>query len=183
MYKFTIKQKGGFCSPSSIVKIYDKKGNVFYSHENKRGGKIHFNLPAGTYKSEERIKPYKFRVYKTRKPYKPERTFPLPEKFTFKYVENPNKCTIYLDRGLIIWDKDFFNSLLKPEKVFILFHEIGHYFYSTEKKCDVFAAYYMLKMGYNPSQIFKSQNITLSNKPHTIERKINVFETLKKTQL
>jgi hypothetical protein len=56
-------------------------------------------------------------------------------------------------------------------------HEIGHYYYYSENKCDNFAKNKMLKMGFNPSQIAKSIHEALSNK--SLKRKIEIFENLK----
>jgi len=37
-----------------------------------------------------------------------------------------------------------------------MYHELGHCFYQTESKCDLFAAYHLIKKGYNPSQLAMS---------------------------
>lgn len=52
----------------------------------------------------------------------------------------------------IIETGDNFENMNVQERMFILLHEIGHFYYQTESKCDTFAAKYYLLLGYNPSQ-------------------------------
>jgi hypothetical protein len=68
--------------------------------------------------------------------------------------------------------------------MYILLHEVGHYFYSgqgqkSEIYCDLFSANEMLKIGFNPSQIKWAQSGTLSNSETSLERKDKVFNHLR----
>lgn len=62
---------------------------------------------------------------------------------------------IYTDKKIIVLNPKFFNYSAEV-KIFILLHELGHYYYATEWKCDQYAAHHFLKMGCNPSQAFES---------------------------
>lgn len=53
---------------------------------------------------------------------------------------------------------------------FILFHEIGHYFYKTEWKTDAFALYWFLKKGYNESNAYYALSKVLSRNENSIFR-------------
>jgi hypothetical protein len=62
---------------------------------------------------------------------------------------------IAVDKNLVILNPKFFKYPVEI-RFFILLHELGHYFYKTEWKCDQYAAHHFLKMGLNPSQAFAS---------------------------
>lgn len=110
---------------------------------------------------------------------KPERNLKVPRVIEVEYGENPNKATINLMRGKILLDNSFL-SFPAYVRTFIFFHEIGHYFYSQEKYCDLFAAKKMLEKGYNPSQITTAQNLTLSH--FGGERKCFIHDHMKKAK-
>jgi len=122
-----------------------------------------FNLPAGKFylltgNVIRMNKPVKYAEIKL-PPI--ERKKRLPENFEIKFANNPNKCTIFWDMEKIIFDENLRN---KPLYVLfqLLYHEFGHAFYSTEKYADLFALNYMLKRGFNPSQVGWTQLTALS---------------------
>lgn len=51
--------------------------------------------------------------------------------------------------GIVIVNPKFI-SIPIEQRICILFHEAGHFYYSTEWKCDVFAVKEFLSCGYNP---------------------------------
>jgi hypothetical protein len=59
-----------------------------------------------------------------------------------------------------------------------MFHELGHYFYSDEKKCDLFAAIQMMKRGFNPSQCGIAIDSALSAK--SFDRKFCLINKMRK---
>lgn len=63
-----------------------------------------------------------------------------------------------------------FKKLPFQVQKFIIFHEIGHFFYSTEWKTDAFALYWFLKKGYNESNAYYSLSKILSRNNDNIER-------------
>jgi len=93
--------------------------------------------------------------------YKPEKNIDFKGVQRVVFSKNPHKCSIDVHTGTLIFDIDFFRRLNIAQLYFILSHEIGHYFYFTEKKCDAFACAVMLLLGFNPSQIIASANSTL----------------------
>ena len=76
---------------------------------------------------------------------------------------------IYANFGVIEYDKKKFASYPIPFKVFILLHEIGHFFYTTEWKCDIFALYHFTRLGYNASNAFYCLS-TILNDPNNTEQ-------------
>lgn len=153
----------------SPVEIYDTTGEIFYIVKPKKGKAV-FNLPKGTYNLKEftrfEIKKGKLFQYPMIPLPKKDRNLKRPKKFKLKFGSNPNKATVNLIEGTIFFDQDFYNSLNRTQKEFILAHELGHYFYKggsqkNEQKCDAFACNLLLTKGFNPSQIDAAQKSTL----------------------
>lgn len=135
-----------------------KDGRPFYVFDNARG--FSFTLPPGSYKLEGRamlLGPMKKRKGAT----VGAPLYPLPSRVELVWCDNPNKCSIDLRAGRIYADHK-----LKEQPAFVLafvfFHEVGHYFYRDEARCDEFAARMMHQRGYNPSQIHLASKMTLS---------------------
>ena len=172
--EFCCKYKTGYFSYDPLIKIFDNENKPFYVCPNKNGV-IKFNLPRGVYKTENKIiklaSPVKYKLETL-----PKRTVKrkLPENFKIVFAENPNKCSVFHELGIIIFD----NSFKEKPKFFLVFiklHELGHYFYASKDKnpmskeyqineayCDKFARRKMLELGYNPTQIQHAINYTLT---------------------
>ena len=157
MKTLTVNRPSGF-KCSGDIRVYDRNEKPFYFFNAK--GPVHFNLPKGIYKVEKSLTPCNFRTYKLPTLPKFERRLPLPKKFTIRYGENPNTCSVFLREGYILADNSL-KELPTPARTFIYFHELGHYFYVSEEKCDLFAARQMLKRGFNPSHVAEAPRITL----------------------
>ena len=151
------------------VEIFDTTGAIFYVVKPKKGKAV-FNLPKGTYYLNEfkrfEIKKGKLYQYPMIPLPKKDRNLKRPRRFKLKFGTNPNKATVNLLNATIFFDQDFYNSLNRTQKEFILCHELGHYFYKggsqkNEQKCDAFACNMLLTKGYNPSQIDAAQKSTL----------------------
>jgi hypothetical protein len=141
-----------------VIKDKDKK-TIYLAPK----GKV-FNLPVigrvyvkGKYK---RL-PSKIITNVKLKYYKPEKSTDFKGIQRIVFSKNPNKCSIDVGSGTLVFDSDFFKKLNIAQLYFILSHELGHYFYFTEYKCDAFARAIMLMLGFNPSQIIASANSTL----------------------
>jgi hypothetical protein len=87
---------------------------------------------------------------------------PEPERNKKAYIKDiffdnqkETPARIYTDLNTIVVNHKFFNYPIET-RFFILLHELGHFYYSTEWKCDQFAAHHFLKIGFNPSQAFES---------------------------
>lgn len=139
----------------------NKDGFPFYVFNNPRG--FTFTLPPGTYTLSEGYM-VKVGPAHLKDPVLPRMRIPFPKMIRFEFAPNPNKCSIDLVRGLI-WCDPSIQDLPEFCLTFILFHEIGHYFFgggeANERKCDEFAAAQMRKRGYNPSQIMAASAMTL----------------------
>lgn len=68
-----------------------------------------------------------------------------------------------------------------PVRVFILLHEIGHFFYTDEADCDLFAAKMFINMGYNNSTAFYSlSNVLNCDVTRNKDRVMKLFNNLNK---
>ena len=101
------------------------------------------------------------------------------KRYEIIFGNNPAKCTIYYEDGVILFDNQFLSKPLYL-KYGIYYHELGHHFYKTEDKADLYAVFKMLEKGFNPSQIGRVALEGLSSKSE--DRKIKVVETLTKNK-
>lgn len=160
---FRVNKPSGFYSFDTEIIILDSSGKPFYFHRSKKPGRAWFNMPVGLYQTSNVLTPAPFRTYNVGKLPKPERKIKAPEKIKFSFGRNKNKASILLKEGEVLIDSSFLDSP-KPFLQQIKLHEVGHYYYSTEYKCDLFAAYFMLKkFGYNPSQVGSANKFCLSD--------------------
>jgi hypothetical protein len=159
----------GFKAYTREIRVYDSKGKPFYFFDCKdKVLKPHtFNLPAGVYYTatplEKLAAPVKYELPDLAKP---NRYIQKKPRIIVRYGNNPHTCSIDVEKGLIFADnklKDLPAYMLK----FIFLHEMAHHYYggfdfATQKKeytqaeinCDTYAAFQMLKSGYNPSQAY-----------------------------
>jgi len=150
---------------------------LFYETESMLPKVQYFNIPAGNYWVEkgwfsETLLP---RVYPLAMLPPPERVMPDPSCFSIEFGSNPHKCSIKWDEKTILFDGSF-ASKPEPELFFVLFHEYGHQMYETEKYADLFAANTMKQKGFNPSQIKRGQDDSLSDAQY--ERKEFITQKL-----
>lgn len=167
MRDLVINNKTGFRT-SLPFEILDENGNLFYSDEFtseiENGKVLYFNLPKGHYKYDGYFikldSPVKTPEIKLPKP---ERNYDRNKLFKIKFGENPFKCSIFHDEGVILFDNQFKKA---PKFVVfdIYFHELGHLFYETEEYADLFATKSLLELGYNKSQIAAAPMLSLSNR-------------------
>ena len=114
---------------------------------------------------------------------------PEPERnkvkqFRIKY--NPNlkgtPARIFTDSGLIEIGERFY-KYPPPLRMFILFHEFGHFYYITESLADLYALKMYLMLGYNESNAFYALSKILHPNEQNNERITKLFETIKNTKL
>ena len=155
MNNLVLENKTGFSSTLPF-EIFELNGNLFYSSDFttkiEEGKRLDFNLPAGEYK-------YNGSFIKLSSPVEVKNIeLPFPERNITKkrydiiFGNNPNKCTIYYDTGVILFDEQYRSKPLYL-KYGIYFHELGHHWYKSEYKADLFSIKKMLDKGFNPSQI------------------------------
>jgi hypothetical protein len=153
----------GFKTSDKNIKVFYKNGMPFYLKPNEKGKEVKFNLLSGIYNTDNNLIKLNLPV-KYQLPVLPkiERKIELPNTINVSYGENPNKCSVWLKQGQVLLDNSF-KKYPQFVRLFILYHEAGHYFYKTESKCDKFASHYMLKLGYNPSQIVLANKTTITS--------------------
>lgn len=164
----------GNVNPLNVC-IFDEQGKLFF-----RPFTRFFNMPKGNYTINSDFNFCEPVKYKKIVMPKRERNIKYPKQFKVIQRPNKNKCSIYYELGIIVFDPVFFQSLNKFQHYFVLAHEIGHYFYKTEKFCDLFSAKKMIQNGFNATQILASCDITLNNSEPSQERKKFLLKHLKK---
>lgn len=176
-----VKSGIGVVQPTTPTKVIDHRGIMFYTTEgflNRDKIVPRFNLPPGTYTV---VSGGGVTLLNSPVPTPhislppPERNYPDPTKFDVLFQNNPNKCSIEWDKRRIVFDTSFRGRPL-PILEFILAHEFGHSKYKTEAFADLWAAKYLLDMGYNPSQIGLVPMNTLSN--YQDHRKVLMVEKI-----
>lgn len=165
--EFSLNNKKGFVSFDRKLRIFDSNGKPFYFRDSDK--KHTFNLPKGNYVTLNNITPQEkpFKLRKLRLPRR-ERKRHVPSNYRFVYKENPNKCTVLIPKEpnqecIIILDNSL-KDLPRHFLTFILFHEQGHLFYTTEKYCDMYAFNKMIDKGFNVSQIVQASKLSLTDK-------------------
>jgi hypothetical protein len=102
----------------------------------------------------------------------------------FRIVYNPRltgtPARIFTEIGLIEKGVSFY-ELCKPVRVFILLHELGHFYYKTEEYCDLYALVHYLNMGYNRSMAFYSLSRVLKKTPENLKRLKELHRNIEKT--
>lgn len=178
MRDLILEHKTGFSSTLPF-EIFEPNGNLFYSSDFTdhiaKGERLDFNLPAGEYK-------YNGSFIKLSSPVNVLNvTLPLKERniekkrYEIKFGDNPNKCTIFYKEGIILFDSSFKSKPLYV-KYCIYYHELGHHWYKTESKADLFALKKMLDKGFNPSQIGMASLGSLSE--NSFDRKMKTVSIL-----
>jgi len=179
VYLISTNKKTGFKSiDGERVKIY--RSPKYSDAENMYDytPKGTFNLPSGTYYTDNKLKQCKPVNFSLVLP-KFERN-EKPKNLKIVGGNHPHKCIVYRGRNLIVYDKSYFSKLKPIEKLFVLAHELGHYKYETELYCDLYAANELLKIGYNPSQIARCPFYALSDRNN--DRKLQLLNELIKVK-
>lgn len=181
--------------------FHDKFGLYYFRHLQGKTPRIKFNLPhPGIYTSN-----CDFKIVKAVPIEIPVNLPDLPEYDRndikdFTIIDNPNlkgsPARIFPKKGIIEKGRSLY-KFPKPVRVFILLHEIGHFFYGVtkqdiekansmnekdglafinkkkfegERKCDLFALIKFLQMGYNRSTAFYSLKKVLCRSQENVNR-------------
>lgn len=83
----------------------------------------------------------------------------------------------YQDYGVICVNDNFYKCS-QPDRIFILMHELSHFYYDTEKYADDFADYMFYKAGFNPSSALSARTKYLSDNDEEAERKIRAHQKI-----
>lgn len=143
---------------AGVVQV-TQNGRPFYAFSSREA--FTFTLPAGSYTlSGGSLVGRMPRRRGHRTP--SQMRFPMPRKVRLVFAVPPPPTVgacISLPDGVIVCDPAL-RDLPSFCLTFVLFHEIGHYFYEDEESCDKFAAEEMHRRGFNPSQIAQASAMT-----------------------
>lgn len=114
-------------------------------------------------------------------------TLPTPDRDRLKpfdIVYNPkltaSPARNFTNKGLIEYGTKF-KTYPFPIRVFILLHEIGHFFYKNECDADLFAAVHFIRLGYNNSTALYALTRVLNFNSHANnDRVTKLFKHLNK---
>ncbi len=172
-------------TPRNFV-LHNDMGKVYYFRKlDGKTPRIKFNiLHPGYFTSEtpfEVVKIVKLElpgILPTLPPHERERNKP------FKIVYNPalfhSPARIFTHLGIVETGPAF---LEMPKMIadFIMWHEVGHFYYETEEYCDLFALVNCLKRGYNRSMCYYSLSRILKKSPANMARLKSLLQNIEKT--
>lgn len=105
-----------------------------------------------------------------------------PENLQFVY--NPNLDTVarnWTNDGIVELGPRFY-KLTKAQQEFIKLHEQGHFLYSGEEDCDLFALVNFVRMGYNLSTAYYTLQNDLSKSTQQVQRLKSMFDNISHIQ-
>ena len=163
-----------------------KDGKLYFFRELNGGFKnIKFNVcHPGNYEINtdvESIKvlPLKIHPLKIKLPPK-QRSFFKPFRFKKNNQLEGTPARHFYQIGLIELGKSFYKQAY-PIRLFILCHEIGHFFYKDEILADLYAAKIFIDNGYNNSTaLYALTKVLNSDSEQNYERVLELFKILKR---
>ncbi len=178
MQTYSLSAPAGFIVNryGQAVTVYDKDRNPFYFSKSAK----YFNLPKGTFYIDGDVTKTPMRKLQLPRLPLPEKKEPIPNRVVTVVKPNPSKCSVARKNGvMIIWMDPEVAKLPDVLRLPIIAHEIGHLYYFTEHYCDLWAANYLMKRGWNASQLNASFHGTLGNCESSQARKQMLKEELK----
>lgn len=176
----------GLKSPVSSFSLFDSDGKLYFQRDLKNADTIKLNInDVGVYKTDAEIKYIKtfprvvWSCFIENLP-EPEKNIEKKEMF-FRYNGNLTHTPARIDvkTGRIEYG-DFFINLPKPIQDFIILHEIGHNYYTTEKYADAYALKHYIENYGNPSQAFYALSKVFKHPEYQKERIYNIYNNIKK---
>lgn len=147
MFANVVHTPGCFVNQSYRINRIYKDGLLFYVARPAS----RFTLPRGNYKSDFEIKLLFVINYRPKLPKREHLV--TADYYQVHRLPNKHKASIFLKTGDIVIDEQFCDCPHEVIQKAILYHELGHRYYKSEKKCDRYAKERLLAEGYNPSQI------------------------------
>lgn len=177
-----------FESPAPVNKIVviDGRGVPFYYRRFKQGTrefKINFPRP-GKYKVPGSYKTVLNGLQIGELPQlpTPERNRQTNKPFRVIKRQLPGTpARIYTNQRVIVYSPELDKFDLSTQ-LFILFHELGHFYYATEEFADLFAFYWMKKLGYNDSSSIYALTKILKPTERNRKRIHSLFNHIKSCQ-
>jgi hypothetical protein len=121
----------------------------------------------------EKLVPAKFQVTM---PFR-QRNRAKPYEIVTNYSLTHTPARIHTFSGRIEVSPQFHTFPIFAQK-FIIYHELGHFYYQDEPFADMFAAKMMLEKGYNPTSIMYTLINVLKRSPLATERLRIMFKNL-----
>lgn len=162
----------------------ESKDRYYFRYLNGRTPRIKFNIPdPGKYTGNVPFEVVKIVPIEipNRMPQLPpanrDRWKPVQLVYNNNIGQTPIR--IFTETGIIEYN-DRFLSFIKPIQIFLIEHEKGHMFYTSEEDCDLFALVNFLRMGYNQSTALFALTHVLHRSRENIERFKNLFDHIQK---
>lgn len=190
MTKFSVNKKATIRVEFSFIpqrfEIFDAKGRLFFFRdlsEKNKVIKVNVARP-GTYTTNVvcKITVLPLEIIDIPDGLPPLQKNFLPDQIKYRY--NPElkgtPARNFYKHGVIEFGREFLNQPY-PIRVFILCHEIGHFYYHDEDLADHFAVKLYLKMGYNKSMALHALKDVLNMESQQNHKRVKkIFETLSK---
>ncbi len=166
-----------------ILKVYDSKGRLYFFRDINGQQRLKFNIAKAdnfTLNCDVdtvEVLPLSIHLLNV--------SLPAPDRNDYKkysIVYNPEltgtPARNFFRKGLIEVGTQF-KKQPYPIRVFILLHEIAHFYYSSEENCDIWAAQEFIKRGYNNSTAFYAlKNVLQFKSERNKARLVNLFKNL-----
>lgn len=176
--------KSLFFKAAQLGELQVYRNGKLYANRPFVKGLFKFNIPfSGNYEFSGKF----FELHKVEPLQKWDKIITLPDRERNKTVgikkivikpDMDSPARIYTDDQVILVS-DKWLAYPVEMRFFILLHEVGHFYYQEEWKCDTFAAHWFIKLGFNPSQAFESLAGVLCDSDTNDERINNIYNLLK----
>ena len=174
----------GFKTPITDFSLFDNIGKLYFQRDLKNREEITLNInDVGVYNTLapiEYIKEFprkRFCCLINRLP-EPEKHITKKDMyFVYNKELKHSPARIDVKTGEIQYG-DFFLTLPKPIQDFIILHEVGHNYYTTETYCDQYALFHYINNYGNPSQAFYALAKVFKYPEYQMERINNIFNNI-----
>ena len=165
------------------IEVLNDAGKVYYFRElNNNYNQIKFNIcHAGHYKINpdcviEKIVPIEIeKLNVVLPPFDRNKEKPVVFKYNPDLLTSPAR--IFTDKGIIETGRHF-KSYPFPIRLFILCHEIGHFYYKGEENADLYACKLYVDNGYNKTNALYALTKVLRNSLNNEKRVKALFNIL-----
>jgi hypothetical protein len=163
--------------------VYRNENLYFERFLDGKTGNIKFNIPdKGDYLFNIPVKNIKEKSIEI-----PDLNIPLPpfernRIKDFRIITNRSltgsPLRVFTMEGIVERSPIFFTYPI-PNRIFLLLHEVAHFWYKTEKYCDLLALLIFISWGYNISTAIYCLTNILSEHPMNDERIKYIYDILK----
>lgn len=177
-----------YWTPDKRVLVKNTKGKTILDIIYPSGGNM-FRIPSQTIRTKNKLRlvakiPVNSKLLdKFLELYPPERKYDPSSVKISRGDHESSKACIYPGLGRIFYNKQFLDSIpdLTARKQ-VMFHELGHIYYQSEWKCDLFAATVLYMLGYPKEAIIQAVERTLDYNPQNVARLHQLINYLSKLE-